>query len=129
MPGGDRMEVRVGVGSGGREYDIAATHAMMLVQQGAVQAQGGITGPLVGPPQLLTAANKLARLYQDQGRHEQAAPLYERALSIRERALGPEHPDVATCLENYALLLQTVGHSEEAAPLAARAWAIRAKHG
>ncbi len=36
----------------------------------------------------------------------EAGPLYQRSLAIRERALGPEHPDVATSLENYATLLR-----------------------
>jgi tetratricopeptide (TPR) repeat protein len=34
--------------------------------------------------------------------YREAEPLFERALAIREKALGPEHPNVATCLENYA---------------------------
>jgi tetratricopeptide (TPR) repeat protein len=69
----------------------------------------------------------LAVLYYDQGRYEQAEPLYQRALSIREKALGPEHPDLATCLVKLTLLLRNVGRAEEAAPLEARAEAIRAK--
>ncbi len=43
----------------------------------------------------------------DQGRYAEAEPLYRRALAIREQALGPEHPDVATSLNNLAALLQT----------------------
>ena len=31
-------------------------------------------------------------------------PLYKRALAIREKALGPDHPDVATSLDNLAAL-------------------------
>ena len=34
--------------------------------------------------------------------------LYERALKIREKALGPDHPDVATSLNNLALLVKAV---------------------
>ncbi|CAN0390435.1 unnamed protein product, partial [Laminaria digitata] len=30
-----------------------------------------------------------------QGKYEEAGPLYERSLAIREKALGPDHPDVA----------------------------------
>ena len=45
-----------------------------------------------------------------------------------EKALGPEHPNVATCLENYAALLKKMGRGAEAEPLEARARAIRAKH-
>ena len=61
-------------------------------------------------------------------RYEEAAPLYERALQIFERALGPEHPHVAACLESYALFLRTVDRLEEAEPLEARARAIWVKH-
>lgn len=41
-----------------------------------------------------------------QGNYEQAWLLYERSLAIREKALGPEHPDVAKALNNMANLLQ-----------------------
>jgi hypothetical protein len=33
-----------------------------------------------------------------------SAPLYQRALPINEKALGSEHPDVATSLNNLAVL-------------------------
>ena len=38
-------------------------------------------------------------LYQAQGRYADAEPLYKRSLAIREKALGPDHPDVATFAE------------------------------
>ena len=37
-----------------------------------------------------------------QGQYAKAEPLYQRSLAIREKALGPEHPDVATSLNNLA---------------------------
>jgi Tetratricopeptide repeat len=66
-------------------------------------------------------------LYRDQGRYAKAEPLARRALAIREKALGPEHPKLATALENFASLLRNLGRSEEGATLEARARAIRAK--
>ena len=45
-----------------------------------------------------------------------------------EKALGPEHPDVAQILENYADLLRKTNQKDEAAKLEARAKEIRAKH-
>jgi hypothetical protein len=33
-----------------------------------------------------------------------ARPYYERALAIREKALGPDHPDTAQSLNNLAVL-------------------------
>jgi hypothetical protein len=44
-------------------------------------------------------------------------PLYQRALAIWEKALGPEHPDVATSLENYALCLRAMDRLDEAMAL------------
>ncbi len=67
-------------------------------------------------------------LYKTQGRYAEAEPLLKRALAIREKTLGPEHPRVATTLENYAALLRKTGRTTEAAKLEARAKAIRAKY-
>ena len=77
---------------------------------------------------LADSLNYLASLYQDQGNYAQAEPLYRRALAIAEKALGSEHPNVATTLENYAELLRKTNRDGEAANLEARAQAIRAKH-
>ena len=46
----------------------------------------------MSPPSL----NNLAALYRAQGRYAEAEPLYKRSLAIREKALGPDHPDVAS---------------------------------
>ena len=48
--------------------------------------------------------------------------------AIREKALGPEHPNVAQSLENYAALLRKTGRATEASKMEARAEAIRSKH-
>ena len=76
---------------------------------------------------LATSLNNLALLYKAQGRYAEAEPLYQRALAIREKALGPEHPDVATSLENYADLLRKTGRVSEATKMETRAKAIGAK--
>ncbi|HAA26653.1 MAG TPA: tetratricopeptide repeat-containing protein, partial [Cyanobacteria bacterium UBA8553] len=44
----------------------------------------------------------LAALYKVQGNYSQAEPLYQRSLAIWEKALGSEHPNVATSLNNLA---------------------------
>jgi Tetratricopeptide repeat len=54
-----------------------------------------------------------------------ARPLYERVLSIRERVLGPDHPDTATSLDDLATLLRNQGDPAAARPLFERALAIR----
>jgi tetratricopeptide (TPR) repeat protein len=56
-----------------------------------------------------------------------ARPLYERALAIDEKALGPEHPDTATSLNSLTLLLQEQGDLAGARPLAERSLAIYEK--
>ncbi len=77
---------------------------------------------------MATSLNTLAGLYDNQGRYAEAEPLYQRSLAIREKALGPEHPDVAQSLENYAALLRNTELNDEAEKLEARAKAIRARH-
>ena len=56
-----------------------------------------------------------------------ARPLYERALAISEKALGPEHPYTATSLNNLAVLLRDQGDLAGARPLFERALAIHEK--
>jgi tetratricopeptide (TPR) repeat protein len=63
----------------------------------------------------------------ERGRYAEAQPLYERALAICEKALGPDHPDVTTSLNNLAALYDSQGRYGEAQPLFERALAIREK--
>ena len=56
-----------------------------------------------------------------------AEPLYKRSLAIREKALGPDHPDVASSLNNLAWLYQRQGRYADAEPLYKRSLAIREK--
>jgi tetratricopeptide (TPR) repeat protein len=59
--------------------------------------------------------------------YAQAKPLYERALAIYEKVLGPEHPHTAMSLNNLAILLQAQGDVAAARPLFERALAINEK--
>ena len=43
---------------------------------------------------------------ESQGKYDEAEALHRRGLDICERALGPDHPDVATSLNNLAELLE-----------------------
>ena len=54
-------------------------------------------------------------------------PLYRRAIEIDEKALGKEHPDVATDYNNLAVLLQDQGKHAEAEALVRRAIEIDEK--
>ena len=59
------------------------------------------------------------------GRYNEAIPLAERALAIREAQLGANHPDTAQSLNNLALLYESMGRYGQAEPLYERALAIR----
>jgi len=72
-------------------------------------------------PLYLNAAGEIAYTV---GRYSEAEPLLQRALAIREKALGPEHPDVAASLNNLAALYDAQGQYAEAEPLYQRALAI-----
>ena len=51
---------------------------------------------------------------RDQGKYEQAEPLYQRALCIRKLSLGLEHFLTQTIRKNYPRLLQAIGRNEQA---------------
>jgi tetratricopeptide (TPR) repeat protein len=72
--------------------------------------------------------SKLAFNLYEQGRYAEAQSLHERALAIREKALGPEHLDVAQSLAqtltSLAELLSRQARYAEAQPLFERALAI-----
>jgi tetratricopeptide (TPR) repeat protein len=74
---------------------------------------------MLGPedPYTATSLNNLAQLLKAQGDFAGAQALYERALAIREKSLGPEHPETASALQDQGDL---VG----ARPLLERALAI-----
>jgi hypothetical protein len=46
-------------------------------------------------------------------------------MTIREKALGPDHPDVAASMEGYAFCLRAMDRSQEAEEVDSRANAIR----
>ena len=72
---------------------------------------------------LAATLNNLAERYKEEGRYADAEPLYKRALAIREKALGPDHPDVAQSLNNLADLYSAQGRYADAEPLYKRALA------
>jgi CHAT domain-containing protein/Tfp pilus assembly protein PilF len=64
---------------------------------------------------------------QRAGKYDEARSLVERALEIRERLLGAEHPDVATGIDGLAGVYFDRGEYVKAEPLYLRALAIREK--
>ncbi|UFP94835.1 tetratricopeptide repeat protein [Gloeobacter morelensis] len=89
-------------------------------QPAAAQAPGG---ELAEAGRLDEQSVKL----REAGRYVEAQPLAEQALAIREKALGPEHPDVAKSLNNLAVLYWNRGDFIGAEPLHKRALTIREK--
>ncbi|HEV2495519.1 MAG TPA: tetratricopeptide repeat protein [Terriglobia bacterium] len=71
--------------------------------------------------------NNLGIVLEAEAKYTEAEPLYRRALATNEKALGPEHPDVATDLNNLAALYAEQGEYAEAEPLYKRALAIAEK--
>ena len=59
--------------------------------------------------------------------YEQAEPLLQRALTIREKLLGPDHPDMATSLNNLALFYEKQGRYAQAEVFFQRTLAIQEK--
>jgi tetratricopeptide (TPR) repeat protein len=80
-----------------------------------------------GNPLLLSSLYSLANFYHDRKEYDKAANQYERALHIKERMSGPNHPDIAEILKRYARVLQEAKRPHQAANLLARADAILAQ--
>lgn len=82
---------------------------------------------VVSPSAQLEEAKKLDReatkLYQ-QGKYEEAIPLVKRILEIREKALGPDHLDVAASFNNLAELYRRQENYAEAELLFQQSLAI-----
>ena len=75
--------------------------------------------------EVATSLNKLAILYESQGKYSEAEPLYLRSLEIWERQIGADHPDVANSLNNLAGLYYSQEKFNEAEPLYLRSLEIR----
>jgi tetratricopeptide (TPR) repeat protein len=69
-----------------------------------------------------------ASLYSAQGKYTEALPLYERALSILEKAFGKTHVALLTVLDGYATALEKTGQPAKSAQLMARAASIRSEN-
>lgn len=54
-------------------------------------------------------ANQFGQFLLPRGAYAQAEPVFRRALAIREKALGPEHPRVAWTLNYLGVLYHAQG--------------------
>ena len=66
---------------------------------------------------------EVVRLYGE-GRYQDAVPLAQKALSLREKLHGPGDPEVNPSLKNLAQLYNALGRATEAEPLFKRALGI-----
>jgi serine/threonine protein kinase/Tfp pilus assembly protein PilF len=69
--------------------------------------------------------DQLATVLWYENEFDEAEELYGRALELRERALGPDHPDVARSLNNLGLHYQTMGDFARAEHMYLRSLRIR----
>lgn len=51
-------------------------------------------------PSTAVLLNNLAGLFHTSAKYESAKEMYERALKIKQKAFGKDHPDVASTLNN-----------------------------
>jgi tetratricopeptide (TPR) repeat protein len=69
-------------------------------------------------------SNQAAFYLFQRAQYSEAEPLLKGSLAIREKALGPKHPDTALSLNNLAQLYHAQGKYDQAVPLNQRALAI-----
>jgi CHAT domain-containing protein/Tfp pilus assembly protein PilF len=77
---------------------------------------------------LAAALNNLGQIHADQGRDDQAEPLYKRAIALMEKSIGLDSVEIAPVLNNLAALDQRQGRLADAEPLFRRALAISEKN-
>jgi tetratricopeptide (TPR) repeat protein len=63
----------------------------------------------------------------DQGRYDEAELPFKRAIEMRERALGPDHPELAITLIGLASLRKKQSRTVEAIALYERLLSMKAK--
>lgn len=97
---------------------------LLLLSLSAVSAWAGTAEQEIERAHQLT--QRADALFQ-QGKYQEALPLFQRSLAIREKALGAEHADIAVTLINMSILYDKLGQYDLALPLAQRALAIREK--
>lgn len=106
--------------------------ALLLPRESRAQATFDGSGPanaaLTPDPAPVQEAARLSKqvvtLYES-GKYGEAIPLAERALKLREVALGPRHPDVASSIDDLAELYRAQGARARAEPLFQQALKLR----
>ena len=103
--------------------------AIAVALSGCAQRSSMPTQAVITPDALEEAArlDKAVNALCDKGKYQEAVPLAERSLALREKTLGPRHPDIAISLNSLARLYQAQGAYARAEPLQARALDVREK--
>jgi CHAT domain-containing protein/Tfp pilus assembly protein PilF len=112
-----------------RQAHIVAVVAFVIVTAShhSVAQVPAVTASARAPLEEAVQLNKQVEKLYEEGKYQEAVVPAERALAIREKALGPNHADVAESLNNLALLYQDQGEYAKAEPFHVRALAIREK--
>jgi tetratricopeptide (TPR) repeat protein len=107
--------------SGYRQIDTKRARLWLELTEATLRRLGG--------HDLLRAwlVNNQGLLAEVEGRYEEAIAAQRRAVELKEKILGPDHPDVATSLGNLANVLAKVNRVSEALELSQRAVRIDEK--
>jgi CHAT domain-containing protein/Tfp pilus assembly protein PilF len=101
---------------------------VVMILVWAARSAGAQPSAAKPDPQALAEAKRLGtevEELQKQGKFAEAVPLAEHSLSLREKELGPMHPDVAASLNRLGDLHDSLGEPGKALPLVTRALSIR----
>ncbi len=117
-PSADPLEAEAEQAFNQGDYIKAEQSLQSLIRQREKEAK---------PELLAQAHNRLAALYFAQAQYAKAEPPAQRALELREKALGKEHPDVAESLATLAEVARGKSEFAKAEPLYQRALKVREK--
>ena len=104
-----------------RAEGIGQDRADVPLLEAGQQVERELTGVLEEARRL----SEESRSLRTKGKYDEALPLVERALAIREHALSPDHAMVAESLHDLAVLYIDKGNYAVAGPLIQRALTIR----
>jgi tetratricopeptide (TPR) repeat protein len=96
----------------------------LTVKEAMDYAAKNIEGRFQDQPEIEAAVrNIIGQTYRELGAFTDAEPQWVRALEIREKALGPDHPETLRSVNNLALLYNLERRPDDAEPLLKRALA------
>ena len=84
---------------------------------------GETTDVLPAAPGMAEASSSMAERFPGQNNHAEMKPFLKRAVRTKEKALGPEHPELVGSLERLAACYQAEGQHAKAKSL--YKWALR----